>query len=567
MKLNDIPYKRPVFESYESEFKNKLNQLKESSSFQIFATHFEEIYKKRDQFFTNYELAYIRFTQDTSNDFYQKEVNYFDKISPKHEHLIHQFYETLLQCPYKKEIEQKWGKHILDLAASSLKKFSSDIIQDLQTENNLITQYTKIKGSAAIEYEGEKFNLAGMGKFLIDKSRTVRKKAFQAKWNFFSKQKNQLDDLFDQMVKLRHEMALKMGCENFVELGYRRVGSAGRLDYDKKMVSKFREQVVQEIVPITQKLREKQKQRLAYSKLEAYDLEYHYPSGNPKPKTNPEETLRLAKKMYEELSPETGTFFNYLLEHQLLDVFNRKGKADAGYCWSISNYKHPFIFANFNGTEGDIHVLTHEAGHAFQYFKSRDYNIIEYREPTSEAAEVHAMSMEFLTYPWMEYFFKEDTEKYFYSHITKSLLFIPYGCAIDHFQHIIYENPNYTPQQRADVWKEMEQLYLPDRNMEAHPYLQNGRWWQCILHIYEIPFYCIDYVLAQFCALQFWKKSMKDKTSTWNDYAMLCKAGGTKPFLQLIKNANITSPFDEGIIKNIASQTLQYLDEFDDSKF
>jgi len=255
------------------------------------------------------------------------------------------------------------------------------------------------------------------------------------------------------------------------------------------------------------------------------------------------------------------------LKYDLLDVINRPGKADAGYCWCLSDYKHPFIFANFNGTSGDIDVLTHEAGHAFQYFKSRNYDIIEYRSPSSESAEIHAMSMEFLTYPWMEGFFKEDAEKYFFSHLNNSLLFMPYGCAVDHFQHIIYKNPNYTPNQRAGVWKEMQDLYLPDYKMDLTPYLESGRFWQKQAHIYEMPFYYIDYVLAQVCAIQFWQKSTENRTEAWGDYVRLCKAGGTMPFLKLVELANLKSPFEDGTVKGITTGILNHLNAIDDTRF
>ncbi len=564
MKFKDIRYERIPMEKFETEFKAVLNEMENADTFGKFDAAFINIYKKRDSFDTMFQLANIRYCTNTRNETYLKEVGHLDEIMPRFEDLVNQFYIVLNQSKFKGEISKKWGKHILDIAKFSVNGFDPIILNELKEHNKLCTEYSKLKDKAEIDFNGEKLNLGSIGKYLLDNDRKVREKASRAQWKFFADHQEEFDDLFDRMVKVRHKMALKMGHENFVALGYQWMQ---RFDYTEEMVADFRKWVVEIIVPIAQKLRQKQKKRLGYEHLEYYDLNFHFLSGNPKPKGTAEDTIAQANQMYKELSPETGELFRYLQEYDLLDLVSRQGKEDGGFCWAFSDYKHPFIFANFNGTLDDVRVLTHEAGHAFQYFESRHYDIIEHRNPTSETAEIHAMSMELLTYPWMEGFFREDTEKYFYSHLNSTLLFIPYGCAIDHFQHIIYQNPDFTPNQRAEAWKEMEALYLPDRKMDMAPYLNSGRVWQSIMHIYQRPFYCIDYVLAQICAFQFWQKSKNNEKEAWADYLRLCKAGGTKPFLELVELANLKPPFDKETLRNVTKEIEKHLEKIDDSTF
>lgn len=564
MKFNDITYQQIQMDQYESEFNEILSNIENAPTFEVQDAALVELHQKRDEFDTMYQLANIRFDLNTADESYKKEVAHFNEISPRFDNLLNQSFALLNRLKFKDQIAKKRGQHIFNRAEYTAAGFNPVIMEDKVLHNQLSTEYTTLKSKAKIMFQGKEHNLSQLDKYFFDNDRSVREEAQRAYWKFFSDHQEEFDDLFDRLVKCRHQMALKMGCKNFVELGYQWML---RLDYNQEMVANFRKQIAEEIVPITQELRKRQKARLGYDSLEYYDLSYHFLSGNPSPKGTPEDTIRQAKEMYEALSQETGDFFNYMIDHELLDLVSRKNKNDGGYCWAVSNYKHPFIFANFNGTLDDIRVLTHEAGHAFQYFKSRFNDLIEYINPSHETAEIHAMSMEFLTYPWMKNFFKEDTEKYFFSHLNNSLLFLPYGTAIDHFQHVIYENPHFTPDERAEAWKEMEKLYLPDRKMDMNPYLESGRAWQKIMHIYRLPFYGIDYVLAQISAFQFWQKANKDRKGAWKDYVNLCNAGGTKPYLELLKVANLNSPFEDGSVKRITGEMMEYLNGFDDGKF
>ncbi|HEY0262462.1 MAG TPA: M3 family metallopeptidase, partial [Chitinophagales bacterium] len=220
------------------------------------------------------------------------------------------------------------------------------------------------------------------------------------------------------------------------------------------------------VVPLSTELRKRQAKRLGVHALNYYDVPLNFLSGNPTPKGNPDWILDNGKKMYAELSPETKEFFDFMTEYELLDLVNKKNKQAGGYCTHFSKYKAPFIFSNFNGTSHDVDVLTHEAGHAFQCYQSRNQDIEEYLFPTYEACEIHSMSMEFFAWGWMDKFFQEDEAKYKFQHLASAILFLPYGCAVDEFQHIVYENPEFTPQQRNEAWLEVEKKYRPWMNFE-----------------------------------------------------------------------------------------------------
>ncbi len=361
---------------------------------------------------------------------------------------------------------------------------------------------------------------------------------------------------------MRTKIAKALGFSSFVELGYYRMM---RTDYTADMVKVFREEVKKHVVPIVSSLKEKQRSRIGLDKLNYYDEAFQFKSGNSAPKGDPSWIISNGKDMYGQLSRETGEFFDILVENELLDVEAKKGKAPGGYCTYIENYQVPYIFSNFNGTAGDIDVLTHEAGHAFQVYRSRHFTIPEYNWPTYEACEIHSMSMEFFTWPWMEKFFKEDKEKYYYSHLTSGLIFLPYGVLVDEFQHEVYENPEWSKEERKACWRRLEKQYLPHRNYGDDSYLEGGGYWHRQTHIFNSPFYYIDYTLAQVCAYQYWDWSQRDFDAAWRSYLHICDLGGSKSFTNLVEEANLSSPFEENALKSIMKPIEDWLQSIDDS--
>ncbi|MDX8365748.1 M3 family oligoendopeptidase [Cytobacillus sp. IB215665] len=563
MKFETYTYERPNMKEIEAQFQMAINKFKNASNVDEQGIAMNDFNKIRNDVLSMFNICYIRHSIDTEDEFYKQEQDYLDEVQPLLQGFVSDYYKELVNSKFRVELEEKWGKQLFALADAELKTFSPEVVEDLQLENKLSTEYTKLIASAKIMFEGEERTLAQLGPFAESTDRDMRKKANEARFGFYKEHAEQLDELYDKLVKVRTDIAVKLGYKNFVELGYYRMT---RTDYNADMVKNFRDQVKEYIVPLATKLRERQQERIGVDTLKYFDEGFQYKTGNATPKGSPEWIINNGKKMYEELSPETNEFFNFMIDNNLMDLVAKKGKASGGYCSYIPNYKAPFIFSNFNGTSGDIDVLTHEAGHAFQGYESRNFEMTEYNWPTYEACEIHSMSMEFFTWPWMELFFEEDTEKYKFSHLSEALLFLPYGVAVDEFQHFIYENPEATPKERKLAWRELEKKYLPHRDYDGNEYLEQGGFWQRQSHIYQTPFYYIDYTLAQICAFQFWKKSREDQQSAWNDYVHLCKQGGSQSFTNLVKVANLKSPFEEGCVQSVVGEIDAWLSGVEDKK-
>jgi len=561
MKFSECEYKRPDMKEFKSQFNELLEKFDSADSFELQDSAMEAINKLRGEFESMGSIASIRHTINTLDQKYEEEQNFFDENIPAYEGLVVKYYASLINSEHRKELEEKWGKQLFNIAELTIKTFSPEIVEDLKEENELTTEYTKLVASAKILFEGEERTLPQLTPFIMSTDRKTRKKADEAKYNFFKENESKFDEIYDRLVKVRTRIARKLGYRNFVELGYARMI---RTDYDAKMVEKFRKQVKDRIVPIATKLRTRQRKRLGLKKLCYYDELLYSKDGNATPRSK--DLTKSAKQMYGELSKETREFFEFMINNELMDLVSKKGKAPGGYTAYIQKYKSPFIFSNFNGTLSDVDVLTHEAGHAFQAYSSKDYEIPEYLAPTMEACEIHSMSMEFLTWPWMNLFFDGDADKYRFDHLSKALLFIPYGVTVDEFQHWVYENPEATPAQRKKVWREIEKKYLPHRNYEDNKFLENGGYWYQQLHIFRSPFYYIDYTLAQICAFQFWKRSMENRKEAWNDYLKLCKTGGSKSFLNLVELANLRSPFENGCLESVIGVIEDWLDNIDDTE-
>ena len=563
MKFSEFSYQRPNMEQIKVEFSILLDAFKASKSASEQIAIVTDINKIRNHIESMSVLVQVRHTINTEDPFYDAENNFIDEAMPLYVEMGDQYYRALNESPFKEELRKVFGDHLFNIIDVKLKTFHPDILDDLKQENILNSKYTKLRTSAKIMFEGEERNLAQMVPFYESTNRETRKAAQIAATKFFEENEDAFDELYHEMVQVRHRIAKKLGYENFIPVGYMRLS---RTDYDHHKVATYRKQVLEDLVPLTMDLRKRQMKRLGLETLNYYDEQIAFTSGNATPKGDSTWILENGKKMYEELSSETGEFINFMLDNELLDLEAKKGKAGGGYCTYVSEYRSPFIFSNFNGTSGDIDVLTHEAGHAFQCFQSRDYELPEYQFPTLEACEIHSMSMEFLTYPWMESFFKGDVEKYKFNHVSEALLFIPYGILVDEFQHFVYENPEVTPAERKLKWRELEKKYQPYKNYEDNDFLERGGYWFRQGHIFTDPFYYIDYTLAQVCAFQFFLKSNENREKAWADYLNLCNKGGSMAFTDLLKVAGLDSPFEMGSIKKTIPALENVLNSVDDTK-
>lgn len=562
-RFGQFEYVRPDGETLGRKMAEMTARLGSGGTSGLQAEAIEEINRIRDAWESMTVLGRIRHTLDTTDPFYDRENDALDQLGPLYDGLRTDYYRALVSSRFRGELEGMLGRHLFRLAELKLSTFSPEVIQDLRDENALASSYVKLKASASIDFQGETRNLSQMQPFTQSPRREVRREAVAAVSAFYRANMESFDTIYDRLVKTRHAIARKLGFENFIPLAYARLG---RTDYDQAMVAGYRDQIIRHVVPLASGLRARQARRLGVDSLEFCDEGLEFLTGNPTPRGDPAWIVATAGAMYAEMSPETGEFFRFMLDRELMDLETRKGKAGGGYCDYISGHGSPFIFANFNGTSGDVDVLTHEAGHAFQAYRSRGFSVPEYHFPTLEACEIHSMSMEFFAWPWMERFFGDDLNKYLFSHLAGTLLFIPYGAAVDEFQHMVYGNPGASPGERRSMWRSVERKYLPHRKYPDDDFLEGGGFWFRQGHIFQDPFYYIDYTLAQVCALEFWKRSRGDRGRAWADYIGLCDLGGSLPFTGLVKAAGLRNPFEEGAIRAVADPAAAWLDSVDDGK-
>ena len=558
MKFHQMTYTRPEYEQTSEKMKELLRSFKNAASAEECFAAYKNIHDYYLHVYTMFTLVYIRNSLDTNDEFYKAEKDYRNETEPKLLEVLQEIKHALVDSPFRKDMEAQWGTLMFDKIEMSLKVFKPEIIPDLQDENRLTTQYNDLIASAQIEFDGQSLTLAQLAQYHESPDRAVREASMRARAEWYMSNADVLDSIFDELVKTRTGMAKKLGYESFIDLGYFRMQ---RLCYDREMVAKFREGVISYIVPIVKRLKAEQAKRIEVETIKIFDDPIEYPDGNAKPVGTVDEIFAHGKQMYCELSQDTAEFIDFMLENELFDVLTRPGKRAGGYCATIEEYKSPFIFANFNGTSGDIDVLTHEAGHAFASYVSRDIYPADLQEYTYETAEVHSMSMEFFTWPWMEGFFGEQTDKYKHSHLASALTFIPYGTMVDEFQHHIYQKPEMTPAQRNELWYELEGKYRPYLDQKDFPFFGDGRRWQAQLHIYSNPFYYIDYCLAQTMALAFWAEDQADHGKAWAKYRRFVGLAGTKTFSGLVEDAGLPSPFVPDTLKTVADAAVRWLDE------
>lgn len=558
MKFSEMPYRR-----VEKAVLDQISRLTERLTCASSAEEAEKIFMESEAISTEVQtmmnLCYIRSTIDTTDEFYAAEQEYNDELTPLLTEKSQEFSKALCASPFRRELEKKWGTLLFTNAELSMKGFAPELVPLLQEENALTSQYQKLYASAKIDFDGKVLTVAQLAPYKQSADRAVRKAAYEAEGSFFDANREQFDEIYDKLVKNRTAQAKKLGYENYLELGYIRLN---RNCYGPADVARFRRQVVESMVPVVAEIKKAQAKRIGIADMKFYDDNFFYPDGNATPQGTPEELLAAGEKMYTEMSPETAEFAKLLFGNELFDVLAKPGKAPGGYCTSLPAYKVPFIFSNFNGTAGDVDVLTHEARHAFaDYVAARTIPILDLRSPTMEGCETHSMSMEFFTAPWHRLFFKEQTEKYEVSHAEDALIFIPYGSMVDHFQELMYTHPEMTPEERNETWLKLERQYRPYLDFEDLPFYSRGAGWQRQLHIYQYPFYYVDYCLAQSMALQFWMESVKDWNAAWKKYLKFVGMGGTRTFVDLIRESGLLSPLDDGSIAKIVEPVSKWLKE------
>ena len=562
MKFSEMPYARPDLDELKQQLQALTDQLKSAPDYASAHEAFLAQQKLSTHIDTLATLSSVRNSIDTRDKFYDAEEQFWNEAGPELRAYDDAWTAAMLESPFRKDFAAEYGDLMFVNAEIGRKAFSPAIVEELKQENQLVQDYQKLIAGAQIDFEGSTYTISQLSPFKNSPDDAVRLAAWKAEGGWYKAHQPELDEIYDKLVRLRDAMGRKLGYDGFTQLGYYRMG---RNCYTKEDVEKFRAAVVKYVVPVASSIYREQAARLGKSyPMNFADNALMFRSGNPKPCGTPAEILAQGKHFYEELSPETGEFFNTMLDNELLDVLSTPGKRAGGYCTSLGDYHVPFIFANFNGTQHDVEVVTHEAGHAFEAWTNRKRIPIDYIWPSMEACEVHSMSMEFFAEPWADGFFGPDAKKFLYSHLSGALTFIPYGTMVDHFQHIVYEKPEMTPAERHAAWKELLGVYMPWMKLDGEiPFYSEGMGWQRQHHIYSSPFYYIDYCLAQTVALEFWAMIRKDVGNAWQHYMAYTVQGGSRTFTDLLKNAGLESPFDEACLRGVCAEAEKALADFD----
>ena len=563
MKVSEMPYERVTVEAAKADIEKIIEKIKNAGSANDLKEARDEYNKISEEVETACSLANCRFTLNTRDEFYNAEMDYYDNAMPLFSEIENEYKKAMLASPFKAEAEKLINPRVFKEFEMSLKTFSPEVIEDLQQENALVTRYSKFMGELAFEFEGEKMPLSVLRGKLEADDREIRRKAAFAIGKTMEANAETFDEIFDGLVKIRTKIARKLGFENFVELGYYRMG---RVDYNKEMVAAFRKSVETDVVPAVYELKQSIRNRLGIEKIMYYDDAVSVTGEMPRPVIDSDEIFRRALSMYKDMKPEIGEFMQKMLDAEAFDVEARDGKWGGGYCTTFPKYKQPFILANFNGTSGDIDVITHEFGHAL----AADY-MFRFSEPDfpvgMETHECHSMSMEFLCHKYMDEFFGKNADKYRYKHIVDALSFIPYGVIVDEFQHIVYENPDLTPAERKAEYLKLEKKYRPYLSFEGIPYLEQGTRWQYQMHIFESPFYYIDYCIAQCVAFGFLKLSYNDFESALDKYIGFLKKTGSVSLGELVEDAGLESPFGKNALSKTVESTVKVIKDIEAKLF
>ncbi len=557
MKFSDYKYERPSLEQYCEALNDARKNVEGAKSLEECIKVMDETQIIIEHYQTASTLCSIRNSINTADEFYQKEQDFFDENGPSFQNATNEYLKSLVSSKFREGLEEKYGKQLFSMYELSFKAFDEKIMDDLVQESKLVTEYDKLIASAKIEFDGKVNNLSQMTVYLNSPDRGIRKEANKKVSEFMKSVESKIDEIYDKLVHVRDNMAKKMGYENYIDFGYLRLG---RSDYNQYDVANYRNQVKDVIVPIAKSIIDAQAKRIGISDFKNYDIPMFYKDGNPKPKGNKDELVSKAMQMYSSISNETKEFFSFMCENELMDLETKPNKQGGGYCTVIPDYKAPFIFSNFNGTMGDVDVLTHEAGHAFEcYTAAKNLPISDIYWPTLEACEIHSMSMEFFAHPYMDMFFEDDAAKYRFKHLAEAITFIPYGTCVDDFQHFVYANPNATPEERKKYWAKIEKEYTPWKDYDGNEYYEAGGYWQRQSHIFGTAFYYIDYTLAQVCAFQFLVLNHENHENAWAKYYNLCKLGGSKSFTGLLDEVGLENPFTNGALERIMPKVCEIL--------
>ena len=553
--FQQVPYLRPDIEALEREMGEKITALENAESFEQAYFALIDLEAPRRRYMTLATLCEARNTMDTNDAFWAEEAAYFDRIKPRWDALCARLGDAMVNSPYRKELEAHLGEEVFRRAKVNSRAFSPDIASDLEEENRLSARYSSLTANLTAELDGKRYTFGELSKMQDESDRASREKFDTLRQQAFSEAAEELDDLYDKLVHVRANMAAKLGFPHFTEMGYCR---QGRTSYQRDQVAVFRKEIETAITPVVSALYDQQRERLQYDELWNFDEDISFAGAAPKVREGAIEEL--FDDIFGSMSPESRVYYQELRRYQFYDLGTRKGKIRGAYSNYVPLYHLPFIFETFDGSPGAVKTFAHECGHGLHSFLKRGEPLIDSGDASSDLCEIHSMAMEFFIWPWLDRLYsEEDIGKYRFFHMKSALSFLPYGAAVDEFQTRVYDEPDLTPAQRLELWKDLERRYMPWRKYKHDGFLAQGRAWQRQTHIYKWPFYYIDYVLAQTCALQFHFMDEENHEKAWDSYMKLLRESGRYSFDETLARAGLESPFTPGVVSRVGQKAMDFL--------
>ncbi|WP_207535068.1 M3 family oligoendopeptidase [Desertivirga arenae] len=501
----------------------------------------------------DFAWRYIRMTCDTANEELLKDFQYFaTEIEPKIAPIANELNKKFINCPYTAQLDKTRYFVFIRSVKKALELFREENVPLLTQIQVTQQKYQAITGAMSVTIDGKEFTLEQASVFLKDTDRSLRQRAWEAISARRLQDKDHLDELFNELLQLRHQVAINAGFENFRDYMFQ---ALGRFDYTPKDCYKFHAAIEKEIVPILAKQAKKRQEALGVDTLRPWDMDVDI-SGKPalKPFKDGQELIDKSISCFEGLDPYIGERLKIMKANNLFDVESRKGKAPGGYNYPLAETGAPFIFMNSANTFRDLTTMVHEGGHAVHTFITSDLELNDFKHLPSEVAELASMSMELISMDKWEVFFdnEDDLNRAKKDQLRDVLKTLPWVAVVDQFQHWIYTNPKHTTEERKEAWK---QIFAPFGNNFANwegyeEALENM--WQKQLHIFEVPFYYIEYAIAQLGAIAVWKNYKENPEQGLKNYLAALKLGYTKTIKEIYQAAGIRFDFSTEYVHELA---------------
>lgn len=552
-KVKDLPYKRPDFNQMKNQIDNLCLRVKNAESYDDVRKCIDEYSGMMSEINYASALTYIRCYGDCTNEFYSKEL---PELSAEEAMLDKTaFGHALLDSKFADDIDKDLGEAYLDNVRSEI-KIHSNGRELMAEEQQLIGEYQQIKASLKFNFDGKELSEAELGKYFDNEDRNVRKAAFRTLREGRLEKKDKMFEILRKLVILRNKIAKANGFDSYLD--YMNI-EKGRIGYGEKELTSFCEQVKRDLVPFYEKIYEAQAKRLGIDHVCSYDVNYMFNDGNPEPAGDAEYLLNAAKEMYNDMSAKSGEIFNYMLDHETLDIMASKNKiAGIGFCTDLGKLKGCVIFGNCNGTSSDVTVLTHEIGHAIQgYLSFENQPVLEYCNGCNDIAEVPSKIMEQFAYPYAEKFFGKDADKFRFAHMQECLIEIGGYCSTHEFETYLYNHEDATNEEWAEAYTRIMKAYFPtvDYSEDEDLFMQGAGLFGN-MGVYMFPRYLISYALCDMCALQMKQLRKENPEKAWDSYEKLCAAGGSKNYAELLKLVGMSPAYEEGTVKKATEATI-----------